>query len=116
MYRQREAYMAQYNDANENALMGQSAAMARLTADGRQERALFQPYEDTPDPSLQQSIAEHVLAELTRRTWLEETVFYPAFAEQADEEGKRLVSDALQDHAVFEASGGWIRHRHLAYA
>jgi Hemerythrin HHE cation binding domain len=29
---------------------------------------------------------------------LEETVFYPAFAEQADEEGKRLVSEALQDH------------------
>ena len=29
---------------------------------------------------------------------LEETVFYPAFAEQADEEGKRLVSDALKDH------------------
>ena len=29
---------------------------------------------------------------------LEETVFYPAVAEQSDEEGKRLVSDALQDH------------------
>jgi hypothetical protein len=29
---------------------------------------------------------------------LEETVFYPAVAEQADEEGKQLVSDALQDH------------------
>ena len=29
---------------------------------------------------------------------LEETVFYPAFAEQADEEGKQLVSEALQDH------------------
>ena len=29
---------------------------------------------------------------------LEETVFYPAFAEQAGEEGKRLVSEVLQDH------------------
>jgi hemerythrin-like domain-containing protein len=28
---------------------------------------------------------------------LEKMVFYPAFAEQADEEGKRLVSDTLQD-------------------
>ena len=29
---------------------------------------------------------------------LEETVFYPAVAEQTDEEGKGLVSEALQDH------------------
>ena len=29
---------------------------------------------------------------------LEETVFYPAVAEQADEEGKRLVRAGLQDH------------------
>src|SRR5262245_47684613 len=28
---------------------------------------------------------------------LEEMVFYPAFTEQAGEEGKRLVSDTLQD-------------------
>ena len=28
-------------------------------------------------------------------------MFYPAVAEQADEEGKRLVSDALQDHQQF---------------
>ena len=69
-----------------------------LTADHRQVRALFQQYEDTPDPYLKQIIAEHVFAELTLHMLLEETVFYPAFAEQADEEGKRLVSDALQDH------------------
>jgi hemerythrin-like domain-containing protein len=29
---------------------------------------------------------------------LEETVFYPAVAEQANEEGKWLVEEALQDH------------------
>jgi len=29
---------------------------------------------------------------------LEETVFYPVLAEQADEEGKGLVREALQDH------------------
>ena len=47
---------------------------------------------------LKQIIAEHVFAELTLHMLLEETVFYPAFAEQADEEGKQLVSEALQDH------------------
>ena len=84
--------MAQYDDANSND------AIAMLTADHRQVRALFQQYEDTPDPYLKQIIAEHVFAELTLHMLLEETVFYPVFAEQADEEGKRLASDALQDH------------------
>jgi len=51
------------------------------TADHRQVRALFQQYADTPDPYLQQIIAEHVFAELTLHMLLEETVFYPAFAE-----------------------------------
>ncbi len=84
--------MAQYDDANSND------AIAMLTADHRQVRALFQQYEDTPDPYLKQIIAEHVFAELTLHMLLEESVFYPAFAEQADKEGKRLVSEALQDH------------------
>src|SRR5712691_5979178 len=84
--------MAQYDDANSND------AIAMLTADHRQVRALFQQYEDTPDPYLKQIIAEHVFAELTLHLLLEESVFYPVFAEQADEEGKGLVSDALQDH------------------
>ena len=87
--------MAQHTHANGND------AIAILTADHRQIRALFQQYEDTPDPYLKQIIAEHVFAELTLHTLLEETVFYPAFAEQADEEGKRLVREALQDHQQF---------------
>jgi len=73
-------------------------AITLLTADHRQVRALLQQYEDTSDPYLKQIIAEHVFAELTLHMLLEETVFYPAVAEQADEEGKRLVSEALQDH------------------
>ncbi len=84
--------MAQYDDANSND------AMAMLTADHRQVRALFQQYADTPDPYLKQIIAEHVFAELTLHMLLEETVFYPVLAEQADEEGKGLVREALQDH------------------
>jgi iron-sulfur cluster repair protein YtfE (RIC family) len=76
-------------------------ALAMLTADHRQVRALFQQYADTSDPYLKQIIAEHVFAELTLHMLLEERVFYPAFAEQADEEGKRLVREALQDHQQF---------------
>jgi iron-sulfur cluster repair protein YtfE (RIC family) len=91
--------MTQHDHANENETMAEpDDAMAMLTGDRRQVRALFQQYADTPDPYLKQIIAEHVFAELTLHMVLEETVFYPVFAEQADEEGKRLASDALQDH------------------
>jgi iron-sulfur cluster repair protein YtfE (RIC family) len=76
-------------------------AIAMLTADHRQVRALFQQYADTPDPYLKQVIAEHVFAELTLHMLLEETVFYPALAEQADAEEKQLVHEALQDHQQF---------------
>ena len=69
-----------------------------LTTDHRQVRALFQQYADTSDPYLKQIIAEHVFAELTLHMLLEETVFYPAVAEQADTEGKQMVEEALQDH------------------
>ena len=91
--------MAQHFHANDDEPRPQpDDAIAMLTADHRQVRALFQQYADTPDPYLKQIIAEHVFAELTLHMLLEETVFYPAVAEQADEEGKGLVSDALQDH------------------
>jgi hemerythrin-like domain-containing protein len=91
--------MAQHTHANDDETRHQpDDAIAMLTADHRQVRVLFQQYEDTPDPYLKQIIAEHVFAELTLHILLEETVFYPAFAEQADAEGKRLVSDALLDH------------------
>lgn len=91
--------MAQHNHTNGNEAMHQpDDALAMLTADHRQVRALFQQYADTPDPYLKQIIAEHVFAALTLHMLLEETVFYPAFAEQADEEGKRLVNGACRDH------------------
>ena len=94
-----EFSMTQRTHANDDETNHQpDDAITMLTADHRQVRALFQQYTDTSDPYLKQIIAEHVFAELTLHMLLEETVFYPAFAEQADEEGKRLVNEALQDH------------------
>ena len=91
--------MAQHTHANDDETRHQpDDAIAMLTAGHCQVRVLFQQYEDTPDPYLKQIIAEHVFAELTLHMLLEETVFYPALAEQADAEGKQLVDDALQDH------------------
>jgi len=91
--------MAPHIHANDDETRHQpDDAITLLTADHRQVRALFQQYAHTPDPYLKQIIAEHVFAELTLHMLLEETVFYPAVAEQADEEEKRLVSEALQEH------------------
>ena len=91
--------MAQHIHANDDETRHPpDDAIAMLTADHRQVRALFQQYAATPDPYLKQIIAEHIFAELTLHMLLEEAVFYPAVAEQADEEGKQLVSEALQDH------------------
>jgi hemerythrin superfamily protein len=96
--------MAQHIHANDGETNHQpDDAITLLTADHRQVRALFQQYADTVDPYLRQIIAEHVFAELTLHMLLEETVFYPAVAEQADEEGKRLVGEALQDHQDIKA-------------
>jgi hemerythrin superfamily protein len=90
--------MTQHDHANEHETMAEpDEAMAMLTADHRQVRTLFQQYEDTPDPYLKQIIAEHVFAALALHALLEETIFYPALAELAEAEGKRLVDDALQD-------------------
>ena len=91
--------MTEQNNTNQNDTEQQpDDAGAMLTADHRQVRALFQQYAQTSEPYLQQIIAEHVFAELTLHLLLEEMVFYPVFAEQTDEEGKRLVREALQDH------------------
>jgi iron-sulfur cluster repair protein YtfE (RIC family) len=96
--------MAQHDHANSNDTMPRpDDAIAMLKADHRQVRALFQQYEDTPEPYLKQIIAEHVFAELILHMLLEEMVFYPAVAEQVDEKEKRLVHDALQDHQQVRA-------------
>src|SRR5262249_26298253 len=96
--------MAQSTHANDDETRHQpNDTIEMLTVDHRQVHALFQQYADTPDTYLKQIIAEHVFAELTLHMLLEETVFYPAFAEQAEEEGKQLVNEALQDHQEIKA-------------
>jgi len=91
--------MTEHDHANQNETRHEpDDAIGMLTTDHRQIHALFQQYAATSDPYLKQIIAEHIFAVLELHMLLEETVFYPAFAEQADEEGRRLVSEALQDH------------------
>jgi hemerythrin-like domain-containing protein len=75
-------------------------ALAMLTADHRQIRALFQQYADTPDPYLKQIIAGHVCTELERHTYLEDTVLYAAFAVATDAAGEMLLGEAFRAHQL----------------
>jgi hypothetical protein len=57
--------MAQHIHANDDETRRQpDDAIALLTADHRQVRALFQQYADTPDSYLKQIIAEHVFDDI----------------------------------------------------
>ena len=59
---------------------------------------LFSKYAATSDQKAKRQIAAQVFVELETHTQLEEIVFYPAFAEEADEEGKQLVTESLEEH------------------
>jgi hemerythrin-like domain-containing protein len=73
-------------------------AIELLKADHRKVKDLFQKYENTSNQKTRQQIAEQVFTELEVHAQLEETVFYPAFAQEADQEGKQLVEEACQEH------------------
>ena len=88
--------MTRRDSANDDEIRHQSDdAIAMLTADHRQVRALFQQYADTPDPYLKQIIAEHVFTELERHAYLEDPVLYAAFAVATDAAGEMLIGDAF---------------------
>ena len=73
-------------------------AVEMLEADHRTVRELFQQYEDAEELDAKQQIAEQIFVELETHAQLEEMVFYPAFEEAADAEGKQLVGEARQEH------------------
>jgi len=83
-----------------NARSKPTDAIEMLMADHEKVRKLFQSYENTSDRPRKQTIAEQVFTELELHSQLEETVFYPAFEQEADEAGKQLVADSLQEHQM----------------
>jgi hemerythrin superfamily protein len=73
-------------------------ALALLTADHRTVEDLFAQYQDAGDFPTRQRIAARVFSELALHAQLEETIFYPAFAEQAGKKGTQLVADSHLEH------------------
>jgi hemerythrin superfamily protein len=73
-------------------------AIEMLKADHQKVMDLFSEYAATSDQKAKRQIATQVFVELETHAQLEEIVFYPAFAEEADEEGKQLVTESLEEH------------------
>jgi hemerythrin-like domain-containing protein len=73
-------------------------AIEMLKADHQKVMDLFSEYAATSDQKAKRQIATRVFVELETHAQLEEIVFYPAFAEEADEEGKQLVTESLEEH------------------
>ena len=73
-------------------------AIELLRADHQKVRDLFQDYENAQDQKAKHQIAQQVFVELETHAQLEENVFYPAFRQEADQEGKQLVAESLQEH------------------
>jgi hemerythrin superfamily protein len=81
-----------------NNLIQPADAIEMLKADHRRVRALFQRYDETDDQGMRQGIVAELFVELELHTQLEETVFYPAFADESNQEGQELVAASLEDH------------------
>ena len=73
-------------------------AIEMLKADHQKVRDLFRQYTAAGDQNAKRQIAEQVFVELETHAQLEEMVFYPAFEEEADDEGQQLVEEARQEH------------------
>src|SRR5262245_48772554 len=77
-------------------------AIAMLNAHHHKVRTLFRQYDEATDQDRQQQIAAEIFAELDLHMQLEDTVFYPVFAEAAGDEGERLAGGARQEHQLFK--------------
>jgi hemerythrin superfamily protein len=84
--------------ARYNNLVQPADAIEMLKADHRRVRALFQRYNETDDQAMRQGIVAELFVELELHTQLEETVFYPAFADETNQQGQDLVAASLEDH------------------
>jgi hemerythrin superfamily protein len=106
--------MAQRHDITENEDLAEPAdAIEMLEADHRKVRELFQQYQAAGDLDAQRQIAEQVFVELETHAQLEEMVFYPAFEEEADEEGKALVKEAREEHQAVKTLIAALRERNM---
>jgi hemerythrin superfamily protein len=73
-------------------------AISLLQADHRKVETLFAKYQRAKTFQAKRKMATQICIELDLHAQLEETVFYPAFAQEADWEGKQLIAESLAEH------------------
>ena len=75
-------------------------AIALLEQDHKKVKKLLTQLEETTERAAKSrtELLEEIVMELKAHTAIEEQVFYPAFKQEADEEGKQLVAESLQEH------------------
>ena len=80
-----------------NNLIQPADAIEMLKADHRRVRTLFQRYDETDEQAMKRGIIVELFVELELHTQLEETVFYPAFADETNREA-RVGRASLEAH------------------
>ena len=75
-----------------------------LKEDHKRIKALFRKYESAGERAYKekQTTAEKAFQELEVHSKLEEEIFYPAVQARADEEGKDLVREGIEEHHVVD--------------
>ena len=75
-----------------------------LKEDHKRIKALFRKYESAGERAYKekQRTAEKAFHELEVHSKLEEEIFYPAVQARADEEGKDLVLEGIEEHHVVD--------------
>jgi len=93
----------QHDDLLQHESLIQPAdAIEMLKADHRRVHKLFQSYAATNEPAMKHRIVMALFVALELHMQVEETVFYPAFAEETNSAGHALVDTSLEDHEQIE--------------
>ncbi len=73
-----------------------------LTKDHDKVKQLFREYESAGDRAYdrKQGIADEVFTELEIHSAIEEEIFYPALQDSGDEEGQKIVAEAIEEHRL----------------
>jgi general stress protein YciG len=71
-----------------------------LRADHERVKSLFHDYETADDEDFDEkkAIADKVFMELNIHAKIEEEIFYPAVREQAQDQGRELVDEGMEEH------------------
>ena len=72
-----------------------------LTKDHDKVKQLFREYESAGGAcDRKQEIADEVFTELEIHSAIEEEIFYPALQDSGDEEGQKIVAEAIEEHRL----------------